>query len=297
MTTTKPPVGLIGPGLMGAPIAANLLTAGYEVAVYGRSAERVDPLVDQGARRARVPREVAAPVVLAVLPDVPHLRALLDGPDGLLAGLAPLDRPRLVVMSTTSPAQITALAADLAGHDVALVDAPMSGGDKGAQEATMSIMAGGAQQDIDAVMPVLHVIGGTVVHMGATGAGALMKLCNQVVVAGTLAATAEALAMAESGGLDPRAAATILQGGLASSAVLDLKGAHFLDREYTPGGSASNQLKDLRYGLDTFVNHGDVSPVTALLTQLFLEVERRGWGDQDHSVVRELYAPAARGEG
>src|SRR5699024_4283414 len=132
-------------------------------------AQRLEDLIAAGARFAPTPREAAAPIVLSVLPDVPQLRPLLDGPDGLIAGLREFDRPRLVVMSTTSPAQIKALAHDLAPHGIAVVDAPMSGGDKGAQEATMTIMVGGATEDAEAVLPTLRLVGGTVLHLGNLG--------------------------------------------------------------------------------------------------------------------------------
>jgi 2-hydroxy-3-oxopropionate reductase len=153
----------------------------------------------------------------------------------------------------------------------------------------MSIMAGGTAEDFAAVRPVLDTIGGTVLHMGELGAGSLMKLCNQVAVAGILASTAEALALAEDGGLDLDDAVRVLRGGLADSAALALKRDKFLTGDYSVGGSATNQLKDLRYATRTFLTAGSPSPVTALATQLFLDIERRGWGERDHSVVFELF--------
>ncbi|MGC0274082.1 NAD(P)-dependent oxidoreductase [Pseudactinotalea sp. Z1739] len=294
------PVAVLGLGVMGAPVARNLVGAGYDVTVWNRSPGPASDLESVGATRARTPHDAAAPVVLSVLPDVAQLRTLLFGPEGLLAGLAGLDRTRLVVMSTTSPGEVRALAADLDEYDVGVVDAPMSGGDKGAREATMSIMMGGSETDTEAVRPVLETVGGTVLRMGGLGTGSLMKLCNQVIVAGALAATSEALAMAERGGLDLEDAVSILSGGLANSAVLELKQQKFLTGDYSLGGSAANQLKDLRYAMQTFMAEATPSPMTALLTQLFLEVERRGWGEQDHAVVFELFrtgynnSPASR---
>lgn len=296
-TNTAPPgaVGVVGLGVMGAPVARNLLHAGFDVTVWNRSPAPAAELQELGARRASTPAGAAAPVVLSVLPDVAQLQSLLGGPDGLLAGLRGRDHPRLVVMSTTSPAAVRGLAEEIGAHGVAVVDAPMSGGDQGAREATLSIMAGGAAEDFAAVQPVLDTIGGTVLHMGELGTGSLMKLCNQVAVAGILASTAEALALAEDGGLDLHDALRVLGGGLAESAALGLKRDKFLTGEYTVGGSAANHLKDLRYATQTFLTAGSPSPVTALATQLFLEIERRGWGERDHSVVFELFRKRADG--
>jgi 2-hydroxy-3-oxopropionate reductase len=278
------PTSVVGLGPMGAPIARNLLRAGVPLTVWNRSPVPVDEFRDGPATVAASPRDAAAPVVLAVLPDVPQRDEVLDA--GLRDGLAALDSPRLVVMSTSSPEAVVDLAGRLAQDGVRVVDAPMSGGDRGARAATLSIMVGGDPADVEVVRPVLGTVGSLVTHLGPLGSGALTKLCNQVVVAGTLVATAEALVALERRGIDPRAAAAVLGGGLAGSAVLDLKQDKLLDREYSLGGSARNQLKDLRHAVAALGD--DRAPVTRLALALFEEVEERGWGGSDHAVVREI---------
>lgn len=283
----RPTVSVIGLGPMGDPIARNLVAAGHDVTVWNRTPAVSAPFKALGARVAERPADAAADVMFSVLPDVDQLVALIDGET--LDAWASAPAARLVVMSTTSPGKIHDLASRLIGSGIRVVDAPMSGGDKGARNASLSIMVGAEDSDWELISPILADIASTVERFGAPGAGSIAKLCNQIVVAGTLTALAEAFSLAEHTGLDPEQLCRVLTGGLASSAVLDLKGRKLLDHEYSLGGSASNQLKDLRYAAEAAQRHDAPAPLTELLTTLFQTVDDRGLGDDDHSVVFELY--------
>ena len=281
----QPSVSVIGLGPMGAPIADNLLAAGTAVTVWNRTASTAAPFGERGARVALTPADAAADIILSVLPDVPQLEALLDAETVRAWGAR---RARLVIMSTSSPAKVRYLAERLAPHGITVLDAPMSGGDRGARAGTLSIMVGGAESDFDAITPVLNTIGTTIRHLGDVGTGSLAKLCNQMVVAGTLTALAEAFSLAARCDLNLDHLREILHGGLASSAVLDLKGDKLLHREYPLGGSALNQLKDLRYARQSADEAGARAPMLTLLEQLFTEVVDRDLGAQDHAVVQEI---------
>ena len=281
-----PRLAVIGLGPMGRPIAATLLDAGLTPVVWNRTASRADDLVAAGAIRAPSPADAAAPVILSVLPDVAPLRELLDTPTRRAWGAA---GARLVVLSTTGPEQVIELAEDLSADGIGVVDAPMSGGVAGAAAGTLSLMVGGARDDVAAVLDVLEVIGGTVVHLGPLGTGMVAKLCNQVVVGGTLAALAEAVALARRSGLDVQQLMTLLEGGLARSEVLAQKRDKLIEREYSLGGSADNQVKDLRYATAAAESADLPARLLPTLLQLYRETVDRGDGGKDHAVVQELY--------
>ena len=281
-----PRIAVIGLGPMGHPIAATLLDAGLTPLVWNRTASRADDLVAAGAIRAERPADAAAPVILSVLPDVAPLRELLDAPTRQAWGAA---GARLVVLSTTGPEQVIELAEELAADGIAVVDAPMSGGVAGAAAGTLSLMVGGTRDDVAAVLGVLEVIGGTVVHLGPLGSGMVAKLCNQIVVGGTLAALAEAFALARRSGLDVQQLVTLLEGGLARSEVLAQKKDKLIEREYSLGGSADNQVKDLRYATSAAESAGLPARLLPALLGLYRESVDRGDGGQDHAVVQELY--------
>lgn len=284
--TTLPSTAVIGLGPMGAPIARNLLRAGVPLQVWNRTAEVAAPFAAEGAVVRESVDQIDADVILSVLPDVPQLRALLT--DEVLEAWRATG-PLLVVMSTTSPAQIEQLAADLAGTGIRVADSPMSGGDLGAQQGTLSLMVGAEEADYTQLEPVLRSIGRTIVRFGGPGTGAVAKLANQIVVAGTLSAIGEALALAERSGVDPAVLVPVLEGGLAGSAVLSLKKEKLLTGDYSLGGSATNQLKDLTYAADVAARTGAYAPLTELLHGVFDRIEQSGRGQEDHSVVLEYF--------
>lgn len=282
----QPSAAVIGLGPMGHPIAENLLAAHRPVAVWNRTPQRADDLVAAGALRAETLADAAAPVILSVLPDVHQLQALLT-PEVRAAWATA--GARLVVLSTTGPEQVRALAAELAADGIPVVDAPVSGGVAGARAATLSIMVGGAEGDVAAVRGVLEDVGRTVLHLGPLGSGATAKLCNQVVVAGTLASLGEALALARRSDLDIDALLTLLQGGLAASEVLTQKRENLARRSYPLGGSTDNQVKDLRYATEAADRVGLPARMVPALLALFEAAVEEGHGQEDHAAVQELF--------
>ncbi|MFG2728460.1 NAD(P)-dependent oxidoreductase [Streptomyces canus] len=296
---TSPPqppgtVGFVGLGAMGLPMAANLAKAGFDVLVWNRGRTPLDAAVAAGCRAAGRPADVAAGsrTVITMLPDLPQVRDVSAGPDGLLAGLdsaAPAGAmDTLVVMGTVSPVAVRALAQELRTFGVTVVDAPVSGGVTGARDATLSIMAGGTEHAVERARPYLNAMGSTVRRMGDTGAGSLAKACNQLVVAGTLVALAEAVVLGEHGGLDPAALLEVLAGGLASSEVLAQKRRHLADSDFTPSGPARYLHKDLGFVLDSAADAHVELPLSTSVARLYAAIDDRGLGDLDNSVVLRL---------
>lgn len=290
------PVGIIGLGLMGRPIAVNLAAAGYDVRAWNRrhvdlAAAQANPpgggsirLVDDAAELGR-----SCPVVLSLLPDLPPLEAML--PELLGEGSAVTT---LVVMSTVSPVRVAELAAELAGRGVEVVDAPMSGGVAGAEAATLSLMIGGPTSTMGELVPMFQHIGTTVMRLGDVGAGSLAKACNQMVVAGTLVALAEAMVLAERSGLDRGAVLDILGGGLAASEVLRQKKDALATDDFTPSGPARYLLKDLTFARDAAAARDTALPQLDVLRGLFDILVADGEGDADSAVVLDTLRRVSR---
>jgi 2-hydroxy-3-oxopropionate reductase len=285
------PISVLGLGAMGLPMARNLARAGFPVTVWNRTPDRDGEARTAGASAAATPAEAALPIVITMLPDLPEVEEVLDGADGLLAGWRAADvaRPLLVVMGTVSSAAVRELGTRLAAEGVRLVDAPVSGGDVGADAGTLSIMAGGHADDVLRLQPHFAALGTTVRHMGPLGSGQLTKACNQIVVAATLSAVSEALALAVKGGLDPAVVVEILEGGLAGSQALKVKKEKWLSHDFAPGGLAVNQLKDLVFAVEEGRRTGVPLPVTATVEQLFTSMVALGLGNDDHSGVYQVY--------
>src|SRR6266508_148467 len=266
-------------------MARNLVRAGHRVVVWNRSAEPAAELAAAGATVARTPAELAAaaPVVLTMLPDLPQVDEVLQRDDGLLGGMG--RGSVLVVMGTVSPVDVRDLGARLEPAGVSVVDAPVSGGDIGAEQATLSIMAGGRPQDVARVRPFLEAMGTTVDHLGPLGAGQLAKACNQIVVAATITALSEALVLARKGGLDAQRVLGVLGGGLAASRVLEVKGDKLLAHDFRRGGAAAFQHKDLGLALAAGRDAGVALPLTAMVDQLYGAACWNGFGEDDNSVV------------
>ncbi|MCH6470164.1 NAD(P)-dependent oxidoreductase [Sinomonas terrae] len=285
-------VALIGLGPMGAPIARHVAEHGYALEVWNRTAATAQEF--QGiAKVAANPADLAADVVISALPDIDQLTDLT--PSRVLEEWARNGTRYLVVLSTTSPEKVHSLSARMASYGIRVLDAPMSGGDAGARAGTLSLMVGADPEDFAALRPLFGTFASTVQNMGPTGAGSAAKLCNQIVVAGTLVALAESLDLARRAGLSQEKLVEVLRGGLAGSAVLELKAGKLLRRDYEPGGSAVNQLKDLRYALSLGNRLGAELPVTRETASLFETAVALGLGHKDHSVVQELFR-SKRGE-
>ena len=288
-------VGVIGLGIMGAPMARNLLRAGYPVVVWNRSRERIAPLVEAGAQAAGSPREVAerAHATITMLSDSPDVDEVYRAPNGVLAGADGRDGVVLVDMSTIQPSVARGLATAAAERGATMLDAPVSGGDVGAIEGTLSIMVGGDADALARVRPMLEALGTTITHCGPSGAGQVVKACNQIVVALTLDALGEALVLGSKAGVDPAVIVEALSGGLAASRVLEVRGPKLLARDFAPGFKLDLHAKDLAIVLATARELGVALPGTALVDQLFHAEQSRGHGDADNStVVRALEALA-----
>jgi 2-hydroxy-3-oxopropionate reductase len=280
-------IGFIGLGLMGRPMARNLLTAGYPLVVHSRSKGPVNELVAAGARKAASPAEVAtgATRIITMVPDGPDVERVLDGPDGAFSTM----RPGTIVidMSSIAPGVARRLAERARALGGSMLDAPVSGGEIGAIDGTLSIMVGGDHDTFTAAKPILDVMGNPekVVYIGEAGAGQLCKLCNQMVIGGTLAVVAEALALARKASVDPARVRDALMGGFAASRVLEVHGDRAIKQTFKPGFKTHLYAKDLRNVVSTLAEHETPAPVTAIVQQLVHATMAAGKGELDNSVM------------
>jgi 2-hydroxy-3-oxopropionate reductase len=276
-------VGFIGLGIMGKPMAGHLLAAGYPLTVHSRSAPPVDELVAAGASRASSPAEVAraSDVVITMLPDTPDVEQVLFGDDGVESGLS--GGALVIDMSSIAPIPTRQFAELLAVQGASMLDAPVSGGEKGAIDAALSIMVGGSEDAFARALPILQSMGKNIVHVGPSGAGQIAKACNQLVVAATIEAVAEALALAERAGVDPAKVREALLGGLAESKILQVHGQRMLDRNFTPGFRARLHRKDARIVLDAAKDVDAPVPSFEVVAKQLDALVEGGGGELDHS--------------
>jgi 2-hydroxy-3-oxopropionate reductase len=278
-------VGFIGLGIMGMPMARNLMEAGYELVLHNRSPEKAEELGKEGATVAATPREVAekSDVVITMLPDSPQVREVVAGENGVLEGIS--EGALLIDMSTISPVVTEELAEALKEKGASMLDAPVSGGDVGAIEGTLSIMVGGEEEDFQRAKPLFETMGKTITHVGPVGAGQVTKAANQVVVALTIEAVSEALVLGSAGGVSPEKILDVLSGGLAGNKVMEVKREKFLSHKFEPGGKVEFHSKDLGIALAAGREYGVVLPVTAIVDQMFNSLMARGRGGWDHSAL------------
>jgi 2-hydroxy-3-oxopropionate reductase len=278
----------VGLGIMGRPMAHNLLRAGYPLVVQNRSPGPVAELVAAGAEAAGSPAEAAAraDVVITMLVNTEVVEQVALGPDGLAEGLRP--GATYVDMSSISPLAARRIATRLAEKGVDALDAPVSGGEIGAREATLVIMVGGSAEAFARVQPIFEALGSRVVHVGEAGAGQVAKACNQLVVGLTIDAVAEALLLASAAGVDPAKVREALLGGFANSRVLDLHGQRMLEHRFAPGARASMQLKDLNIIAEMAEAYGVLLPGARTARQLYQELVESGGADLDHSGLLTL---------
>ena len=278
-------VGFVGLGLMGRPMAKNLIKAGFPLVVHSRSAGPVDDVVAAGARRASSPAEVArqATVVITMVPDTKDVELVLAGPAGVFETM----RPGTIVvdMSTISPVATRRLAIETASRGGTLLDAPVSGGEIGAINATLSIMVGGDASALERVRPVLGAMGSRVIHIGESGAGQVCKACNQLAIGGALAVVGELFALARKSGIDPAKVREALLGGFAASRVLEVHGQRILEGNYKPGFRMGLYHKDLGILLETARAADVPMPVGAVIQQLVNAAMAAGRGDLDYSAL------------
>jgi 2-hydroxy-3-oxopropionate reductase len=278
-------VAVIGLGAMGLPIATNLARAGYPTQGWNRSAAPRERASKEGIATPENLNEIDARIIFVTLPDLPQLVEVLD--NGLQDALKPGDY--LVVMSTVSPVEIIKFAASMKEREIKVIDAPLSGGEVGAQEATLSIMVGTNEESFQFLQPIFAILGKTVVLLGDVGAGQLTKAANQIVVAINLAAIGEAVTLARRAGLDASKVLEIFAGGLANSAVLQLRRPKIEAMDFPAGGKSKFLLKDLYFALDAAKSDGTELPMTELVTQLYAQLIENGDGELDHSaIIREI---------
>lgn len=280
-------IGFIGIGIMGKPMCRNLLKAGYELVIHNRSQTNVDELLAETDKvtNAATPREVAeqVDVVITMLPDSPDVKQVVYGDSGLLEAMG--QGKLLIDMSTIAPATSIEIHAAMVARGASALDAPVSGGDKGAIAGTLSIMVGGSAADFDHAYGIFEGVGQTIVHVGGPGAGQMVKACNQIVVAINYAAVSEALVLGSKAGVDPAKIIEVLNGGLAASRVLEMRGATMAAHQFEPGFRINLHRKDLGIVNETGKAYNVPLPVTSVVTQLFESVVAAGNGDLDHSAL------------
>lgn len=290
-------VAFIGLGIMGRPMALNLLKAGHKLRVYARRAESMTPLTIAGARGYASPAEAArgSEVIIVMVSDTPDVEQVVLGTQGIIEGAA---KGSVVVdMSTISPVATREIAQRLAAKGVEMLDAPVSGGDLGAINATLSIMAGGKPEVFARVKPLFEAMGKNIVHIGPNGAGQVAKGCNQILAGVTIEAVAEAMTLARKNGVDPGKVREALLGGFANSKVLEIHGKRMLDRDFKPGFKARLHRKDLRIVMDTAAKMNVCLPQAALVAQHLNALVGRGLGEEDSSAIVKVIERASGMEG
>jgi 2-hydroxy-3-oxopropionate reductase len=281
-------IGFIGLGIMGRPMAKNLVKAGYPLVVHSRSRGPVDDVVKAGARAASSPKEVASQcdVLITMLPNSPDVEQVALGKDGIIEGAK--SGLIFVDMSTISPIVSQKVGKALAAKGVKMLDAPVSGGEKGAIDAALSIMVGGDKAVFDSVLPIFQAMGKTITLLGPLGFGGFTKLANQIIVAVNLTALAEALTLGKKAGLDRELLLTALAGGLAGSKCLDQKKANYVAGTYNPGFKIDLHFKDLGLIMESSRTLGVPLPTTAVVQELFNAMRVKGRGGLDHSGIITL---------
>ena len=286
-TMTKETVGFIGLGLMGKPMAKNLLKAGFPVIVHSRSTPPIDELVAAGATRASSPGDIARQTarIVTMLPDSPDVEKVLEGPDGVFSAIQP--GTIIIDCSSIAPGVARRLASEAEARGAQMLDAPVSGGEIGAISGTLSIMAGGTVDAFTTVKPILNAMGNPekVIRIGDSGAGQVCKVCNQMVIGGTLVAVAEAFALASRAGVDRSRVREALLGGFAASRVLEVHGERILNENYTPGFRSALYQKDMRIAAATLAEYNTTAPEAAVVQALVAQLVSSGKGDWDYSAL------------
>jgi 2-hydroxy-3-oxopropionate reductase len=282
-------IGFVGLGIMGLPMARNLADAGFELTVFNRTSSKAEEMAEGSA--AGVAYSLAelakhSDVVITMLPGPPEVEAVVAGEGGLLEFMR--QRTLLVDMSTSSPVLARELAREAAQRGIGMLDAPVSGGDVAAEQGTLSIMAGGEEEDFARAKPLFETMGETIVHVGESGAGQVTKAANQIVVALLLEAVSEALVLGSRAGVESSKLIEVLSGGLAANRAMEVKRDKLLDHDFTPGGKVEFHHKDLGIALEAGREYGVTLHVTALVDQMFGELEARGRGEWDDSALLTL---------
>ncbi|MFU2315904.1 2-hydroxy-3-oxopropionate reductase [Rahnella sp. PCH160] len=289
-------IGFIGLGIMGKPMSKNLLKAGYEVVVMDRNQDAVGEVVKLGATSAETPKAVAAisDVIITMLPNSPQVKEVALGANGLIEGARP--GTIFIDMSSIAPLASREISQALAAKQIAMLDAPVSGGEPKAIDGTMSVMVGGDKAVFDKCFEIMKSMAGSVVHTGDIGAGNVTKLANQVIVALNIAAMSEALVLATKAGVNPDLVFQAIRGGLAGSTVLEAKAPMVMDRNFKPGFRIDLHIKDLANALDTSHGVGAQLPLTSLVMEMMQALKADGHGQSDHSAIARYYETLAKVE-
>ncbi|MEA1050180.1 2-hydroxy-3-oxopropionate reductase [Lamprobacter modestohalophilus] len=283
-------IGFIGLGIMGRPIALNLINAGYRLAVHARREASMQPLLEAGAEPCSSPAEVArrSAILFTMVSDTPDVEQVILGAQGVIEGV---QAGAIVIdMSTISPSATRAMAERLRAVGAEMLDAPVSGGDIGAAAGTLSIMVGGPEVAFERVRPLFEVMGQNIVHVGDHGAGQVCKACNQVLVAQTIAGVGEAMLLAKASGVDPDKVREALLGGFANSRVLEVHGRRMLEDDYAPGFKAALHQKDMRIVLEAAHELGLGLPGAAQAAQWLNALVGQGLGDLDSAAIYKIQA-------
>ncbi len=282
-------IGFIGLGLMGRPMCLNLHRAGARLVIYNRSRAVVDNLIREAIEPADNPADVACrtEIVVLMVSDTPAVKQVLFGDNGLADGLRP--GALVIDMGTTAVAATREYAARLAQTGVDFIDAPVSGGEIGARDGSLAIMAGGSEAAVKRAWPLFDILGKSTIHVGDVGAGQVAKAANQVIVGLNIGALAEALALAECAGVDPSKVRQALLGGFAASRILEVHGQRMIDSSFAPGGKVTTQHKDLSQALDLAASLGLSLPATHLNMTLYQRLIDKGEGGLDHSALIRLF--------
>ena len=281
----SPAIGFIGLGIMGKPMARNLMKAGYSLTVYNRSRPAMDELAAEGAALGTSSKDVAqrTEVIITMLPDSADSEVVILGPNGVLEGAKA--GSVIIDMSSIAPLASQKIGAEAAKVGVEMLDAPVSGGEPAAVSGNLAIMVGGKQDVLDRCMPVLDVMGRSVVRVGDLGAGNTVKLANQIIVAANIEAVGEAFVLAQKAGIDPELVFQAIRGGLAGSNVMEAKAPMIMDRNFNPGFRIRLHQKDLHNALLTGKELGVPLPVTSLVQQMIGALMNQGRGENDHSGI------------
>jgi 2-hydroxy-3-oxopropionate reductase len=292
----KKKVGFIGLGIMGKPMAKNLLKAGFHLVVFSRNKRSVGELVQEMAIHADSPKEVAerAEVIITMLPDSAEVQEVILGKDGVIQGIKP--GSVVIDMSSINPLVTQEIAGTLKGKGVEMLDAPVSGGEAGAIQGTLAIMAGGEKSVFNESMEIFKAMGRNIVHVGGIGAGGFVKLVNQIIVALNIAAVGEAFTLGVKAGLDPQVMYQAIRGGLAGSSVLETKAPMIFGRNFKPGFKIRLHQKDLKNALSTAKDLGVPLPLSGLVQQIFVSLITDGRGDEDHSALATFFEKMAKVE-
>lgn len=282
-------IGFIGLGIMGKPMAKNLMKAGHELVVYNRSQNKADELVEMGAVRAFSPKEVAeqCKVIITMVPNSPQVRDVCLGENGVIDGAQ--EGTIVIDMSSIDPVESKAIGSALAERGIEMMDAPVSGGEPKAIDGTLSVMVGGSKENFDKYYDVLMAMAASVVYVGDLGSGNVAKLANQVIVAVNIAAVSEAMTLAVKNGADPELVYQAIRGGLAGSTVLDAKAPMMMAHDFKPGFRIELHIKDLGNALNAAHATSTSIPLTAQVMEMMQALKNDGAGSEDHSALVRYY--------